>query len=97
MVGKKQKAKPRAKRPVLDIILGPQWPGDWISVRTAKPHYDRPVLVTDGVEFAHCERGHTDRHGEHYHLVDEGSEFTNVTHWCEEPLLPNGKPPRHPK
>lgn len=82
-----------AKNPV-PVIRGPHPKLDWISVKTARPNFDQPVLVTDGVEFAHCSRLLSDRAGDHYMLVDEGSEFTKVTHWCEEPLLPNGKPPK---
>lgn len=95
MTKKKHKAKPRAKLQEIREIIGPQWPGDWILMGQALPKYDRPVLVTDGAEFAHAARDHTDRHGEHFSLVDNGAEFTDVIAWMEEPLLPNGKPPRH--
>lgn len=90
---KKRKAT-KARQPARDGIRGPHPTLEWISVKTALPKYDQPILVTDGVEFAHCAREMSDRHGEHFMLVDEGGEFTNVTHWCEEPLLPNGKPPK---
>jgi hypothetical protein len=90
MAKKKQKARPRSRKDV-PVIVGPQPPEGWISVSTAIPKYDRPVLVTDGAELAHCAREMSDRNGDHYMLVDEGSEFSDVTHWMEEPLLPNGK------
>lgn len=90
----KKKKAPAAAKPS-PVILGPHPVIAWISVKVALPTYDRPVFVTDGVELAHCSRENSDRHGEHYCLLDEGGEFTNVTHWCEEPLLPNGKRAKH--
>lgn len=93
---KKHKARPKPRK-IVPEILGPQPPQGWISVQTAVPKFGRPVFVTDGRELSHCTRDHADEQGSHYYAVDAPTEeFSAVTHWQEEPLLPNGKRARFP-
>jgi hypothetical protein len=91
----KRKQNQRSPLSGAPAIRGPHQRVDWIGVKTAVPKYGVPVLATCGTELALVSRDHTDETGDHYFIVDApGSEFSGVSHWCEQPLLPSGKPAR---